>query len=415
MALFSFLERYLRTDLRYLVYSGFWMNLGSLVITGGSFLLYLVFARTLTPETYGTYQYFLSFAAIAGAFTLTGMNTAVARAVSRGYEGSLRESIVVQLKWSAIPALGCLVIAAYYALRGNLLFGFGMLLIGLCIPLTNTFNTFSAYLHGKSDFRLAFWGTLLSNVLMFGSLILAAWLGASAFILLAVNLLVQLAVAYFLYRATVTIYRPSEATDPETVPYGKHMSFMGVLGTIAAHLDNVLVFQVLGPASLAVYSFATAIPERLAGFFKFIPVAALPRFSDRSIDEIRATLVVKVLIMLGISMIVAAVYAAAAPYLFAFFFPAYIASVPYSQLYSLIVISMVGSLLVTVFVSQQEIRKLYFFNTGVPLIQLAVQYGALVLWGLWGMIGAKLFSSALVLAVAAWWLFGRKTKPISSD
>lgn len=415
MALFSRLERHLRTDLRYLLYSGFWMNLGSIVITGGSFLLYLVFARTLTADTYGTYQYFLSLAAIAGAFTLTGMNTAVARAVSRGYEGSLRESIVVQLKWSAIPVIGCLVVAAYYALRGNLLFGLGMLLIGICIPLTNTFNTFSAYLHGKSNFRLAFWGTLVSNVLMFGSLILAALLGASAIVLLAVNLVVQLAVAYALYRAVIKIYRPADQTDPETIPYGKHMSLMGVLGMVAAHLDNVLIFQVLGPASLAVYSFATAIPERLAGFFKFIPVAALPRFSDRSVKEIRSTLVPKVFIMLGISMVVAALYAAAAPYIFAFFFPAYLASIPYSQLYSPIVISMVGSLLVTVFVSQQEIRKLYFFNTGVPLIQLAVQYGALLLWGLWGMIGAKLFSSVLVLIVAAWWLFGHKTKEIQTN
>ena len=42
----------------------------------------------------------------------------------------------------------------------------------------------------------------------------------------------------------------------EDILYGKHVSIMSAVGTLANQLDNILVYHLLGPASLALYSFS---------------------------------------------------------------------------------------------------------------------------------------------------------------
>src|SRR5579872_3261570 len=100
-------ERYTRTDMVYLFKSGFWLQTSSFSIALLSFLLYVVFGRVLPKDVYGNYQYLLSLASIASAFTMTGMNTAVMRAVARGFEGTFLASLRIQLLWGAVPLLGC--------------------------------------------------------------------------------------------------------------------------------------------------------------------------------------------------------------------------------------------------------------------------------------------------------------------
>lgn len=128
-------------------------------------------------------------------------------------------------------------------------------------------------------------------------------------------------------------------------------------------------------------------------------------------SDIRSSVGWKVLLTLALSAALAIAYAIAAPFLFRYLFPAYDGAVPYSQLYSLIIITIAGNLLVTVFISQQKIKHLYFFNTVLPVIQLGIQFLAIINWGLWGMIIAKLIGGALVLVSASiLLLFQRNTE-----
>src|SRR5262245_3218380 len=96
----SVLGTYLHTDMVYVAKSTFWLN-ANFVISGFlSFAISIAFAHLLPKEAYGTYQFVLSLASFVTAFTLTGMNVAIIRAVSRGYEGGFVPSIRMQLKWS---------------------------------------------------------------------------------------------------------------------------------------------------------------------------------------------------------------------------------------------------------------------------------------------------------------------------
>jgi len=404
-----FTERYTKTDMVYLATSGFWVNVSSITITLFSLALYIVFARFLPKEVYGTYQYLLSLSAIIGTFTLSGMNTAVARAVARGHEGTYRASIAMQLKWALIPCIGALIGALYYAIQGNMLLAIGLFLIGVATPFVTAFNTYGAFLTGKKDFRRLFLYNFSLNVPYYGGLILAAFYFKSALVLLAVNLAVNAIVLALLYRQTLRTFKPNDEVDAETFSYGKHLSAMGIFSALIGQIDNVLVFHYLGAVDLAIYSLATAIPDRIAGFSRFFSLTSAPKFANKSEEEIRSSIGPKLLKLTFVALIGAFLYMFVAPFLFTFFFPQYVTSIPFSMLYAFGMVGTAGGVALSALSSQQRTKDLYVFNIVTPIIQLSLQLGGVLLYGLWGLVFGKTLSTLLTSLFSVFLLLRNRT------
>ncbi len=397
-------ERFTRTDMVYLAKSGLWTNLASLAITLMSFVLYVAFAHFLPKEIYGTYQYLLSVAAIIGTFTLTGVNTAIVQSVARGHEGTLRASIRPQLLWALIPSAASIIGAGYYTLHGNMLLAGGFLLIGIFTPLTSTFNSYSSYLLGKKDFRRVFLYNLSLNLPYYVGLIIASYFFKSAIVLLGVNLAINGIGLFVLYRFTLHTQNPNNDVDESALTYGKHLSLMGVFSAIAGQIDNVLVFHFLGPIDLAVYTFATAIPDRAANFLKFFSSSALPKFSEKTDREVVSTLGPKLLKLTALAFVGFLIYIVAAPLFFRIFFPQYADSVPYSALYALSMVGIAGGVALSALIGLRRTKDLYVYNIVSPILQLILQVCGILLYGLWGLVLAKTISvlaSSTMLALLA--------------
>lgn len=388
-------EALTKTDMVYVASAGFWTNLQTGLTAFASFLLYIVFANFLSPETYGTYQYLLSLFSIVTATTLTGMNTAVTRAVARGAEGMFVESIRLQLKFGVIPFIVGLGIACYYFVNDNYLLGWGGVIIATGTPLLYAFNTYGAFLTGKKDFRRNSLFSICATVLYY-SLLAAVAVGTdSVLLLLLANLGVQAAVFAYLSWYTLRIYRPNSVTDKESVTYGFHLSAMSVLGSAASQIDNVLAFHFLGPVALAVYSFATAIPDRLGSMcFRFLGTAALPRFAEREPGVVRAALLRKVVLGMLLASGATIAYWLSASWFFGIFFPSYVEAVPYSLVYALTAIFSTGAILPsTALAAAQKTRALYAHSILMSFLQIASTLTGVLLFGLWGIVIAKIFSS----------------------
>ena len=401
IALLRWSEKYTKTDMVYLAQGGFWINLGSVTISLFSFFLYLAFARFLPKEVYGTYQYLLSIATIVGAFTLTGMNAALTRAVARGYEGTVGASIRFQLKWGLIPLIGSWAAGAYYLMQGNPTIGYGLLLIGVFVPLNNTLNSYGGWIGGRKDFRAGFTFNFFTNTLFYPALIITAYFSKAALALLAANLLSQAVGIIICYRAAKKKYRPNDAVDPSTLSYGGHLSLMGVFGAVAGQADSILAFHLLGANPLAIYSFATALPDRIASLVKFIPSIALPKLSLRSPEEVRRTLGPRLLWAIAGSIVIAALYILLAHLFFRIFFPAYLASVPYSMLYALGIIPTIGGIFSTALTAQRSVRALYIFNGVLPVVQLILMVVGVLWLGLWGLIIARIATYSIQFILGA--------------
>lgn len=393
VSLLRWSERYTKTDMVYLAESAFWTNSSVALTSLFAFVTSIAFANLVPKEQFGLYQYLLSLATIVGALTMTGMNSAVTQAVSRGYEGVLRASVRLQLKLAVLPFLLGSGVSAYYFLNGNGVIAAGTALIAILLPLTNTFNTYAAYFNGKEDFKRIFLGSTITNVAYYGAILLATWLAPDALALIAVNVGVNAAAAFGLYLYTLRAYQPSDDNDPSALRYGTHLSLMNVLDILVTQADAVLIFHFLGAVPLAIYNFACAIPERIGGLFKFLVFAGLPRFAQSTPDELAPVLLGKTLRAMGAGLIVSLAYIAIAPLLFGALFPKYLDALPYTQVYAFMIALTAGSLPLTALLSQRMQRELYIFRIVSPIVHLILQISLLMIWGLMGILIARMLAN----------------------
>jgi O-antigen/teichoic acid export membrane protein len=407
-------EQYTKTDMVYLASGTFWGNLNAAVVSLLAFAASIFFARYLTKESYGTYQYILSIASLIGAVTLTGMNSAVTRAVARGFEGELSHAIRYQLKASVIPFIFGLCISLWYFIHGNYVFTVVFAWIAIFLPLQNVFNTWVAYLGGKKFFRVGTYYGLANNIANYTVILLTLYFTHSYLWLIFINFAFTAFNSFVMYQIAIRHIPPNTKRDNETLSYGTHLSVMGILGVFASQLDSLLVFHFVGSAALAVYSFATIIPERLTGILKFIPNIAMPKLAERNEAEVRTILKKRLWMLFVMIAAVAGIYAAFAPWLFHTFFPAYTDSILFTQVYSLSFFSLATSIVLMALTSQRKTRELYILNVTIPIVRALLMLILMYYYSIWGLLWAQILINFFSLGLQLY-LFSVKRPAVTAS
>ncbi len=384
---------FFKIDMAYVVSGAFWSNANYLFISILSLLTSVLFARYLTKDQYGTYQYILSIAGMISTTTLTGMNTAVMRAVAKGFEGELRKTVRFQLILGIIPTTIALGVAIWYLFHAQSGMSLAFLWVALFLPAANALNTWGAYTGGKKLFRI---GTYYSFINTFVS-----YIGVISLIYFTHNF-VWIAFGNFffgflgnliMYNFVLKQLKPNDKTDNETISYGTHLSIMSLPGALPGQLDALLVYHFVGPAALAVYTFATLLPEKLSGGLKFAQNVALPKFSEKNEGSVKRFLVKKMGLMFILVAVVVVFYILIAPWVFNTFFPAYNASIPFTQLYSLSFFGVIGSLVQAALLSQKKTKALYILSFITPAIRTVLMCVLMFYFGVWGILWAQILQN----------------------
>ncbi len=410
ISLLRWSERYTKTDMVYLASGTFWSNLNAAVVAGMAFLGSIMFAHYLSKDAYGTYQYILSISGLLASLTLTGMNSAVVRAVARGHEGELKHAVRFQVVASVIPFVAGLCAAAWYFTHGNHALALAFVCTAIFMPLGNAYNTWTAYTAGKRLFRVGTYYGLVNNIVSYGSILLALFYSHNFLWIIFANVFFGFVSNFIIYRLVIRNIPPNNERDNETIRYGTHLSLMSILGAVAAQLDALLVFHFIGAAALAVYSFATIIPERLSGILKFIPNLMMPKLAPKDETHVREFLSKRFWIFLVFIGAVAGAYALFAPWLFHTFFPTYAASIPFTQVYSLSFFSLAVVIVQTVLTSLRKTKELYIYSFGQPIVKSILMIVFLYYFGIWGLLWAQMITNFVAL-IFQLILLGRKPKP----
>lgn len=392
-------ERYVKTDMTYLAHGSFWLTLWQVSAGLSSLILAIAFAYFLPKETFGNYKYILSLAAIAGSFSLSGISGAVTQAVAKGYEQTLVAAFRINLKWGSLVTIVSWAIAIYYFTKGNQLIALALFGIGIILPLYNNFTLYGAFLNGKKEFKK---NTLYGIVLAFVPVIIII----SSFsvthnpaILAIISILAGLIIAMFFYFRIVKKYNLNGGISSEALSYGKHTSFMSVLGVFATQIDNVLLFHYLGAVELAVYTLALAFPQQIWNIFRNLSTLALPKFTEQNIYIIKNTIKKKMATILIVAVIISFLYILAAPFLLKIFFPQYPESIILSQILSLSIIGIASILPVTLLQARLETKKMYTYTLISSIFHIITALVFINLWGMWGAVisftTTKLFSLLL--------------------
>lgn len=397
-SLVSFLERMTKTDLRYLVSGGSWIILGQLVSTGTAFVLAIAFANLLPVATYGAYKYLLSIASFFAIFTLPGMVAAVTRAAAQGKDSVLHDALRLRVLSSLIGSSAAVIGGGYYLFQGNFELGTGLVIIALTLPFFDTYTIYNAYLSGRRLFRsqtLLHVGTQVVSML---SVLVALFYTDRITIILA-SYFVPLALMRLGIYLSIARDVPTDRGDSETLRYGSHLSAMSILGVASQTVDKWLLWHFLGPIELAMYAFAIGMPEQLKGPMKGVGDLALPKFSERSHSEMQRSLSVlwyRTTMYGAILLLLALTYIACAPTLFSLFFPQYISSVLYSQIFALSLISGITVVPQAALTAHKKTAEQYAINSVQPVLQIVLFLVLIPPYGILGAVTALLVTRVLV-------------------
>lgn len=390
-------EKYTKTDMVYLAENIFWLNLNNILTALFSFALAIFFARFVSKETYGIYQFIISLSSIIGAFTLTGMNLSVTQAVARNFEKVFPESVRVQIKFGMIPFIISLLISLYYLINKNLVLSYSLIIVAFLLPLSNALNTWVAFLNGKKDFKgVLKWNIIFNLIYYLGMIGVIIFLPESLFLVIA-NFLLNTIANLIIYKKILKKYKPNENYEEEAISFGKKISFSNILSMISLNIDNIIIFHFLGSAPLAIYTFASNIPERIMGLLRPISTIALPKFSEKKPDDIKENIYEKTLKFLGLASIFGLIYILFTPLIFKIFFPLYKESVGYSQLYTIAMIISSTANLPFIALYAKRSKYLYITNIIYPITNISMLFLGGYLLGITGVILAKILISTILL------------------
>ncbi|HVW71699.1 MAG TPA: oligosaccharide flippase family protein, partial [Candidatus Paceibacterota bacterium] len=209
------LQTFLQTDLDYLVRGGSWL----VVSQAGAALLSLAtavaFGHVAAADTYGNYKYVLALAGLFGAFSLTGIGTAVTQATARGLDGSLRQGVRLSLAWSWGVVVIALAAAGYYGFFvHNQFLALSLVIVALLSPVLNSFSLFDPYLIGKKRFDLNTILSFLNALVPVAAVIVTLFLTNRAIVIILVYFVANTLSDVVCYARTLR-FAANDATYPK--------------------------------------------------------------------------------------------------------------------------------------------------------------------------------------------------------
>lgn len=364
--------------------NGLWIVSGkvSIFILGFAFITGM--GNLVPKDIIGSYTYVMSILSILGITTLIGMNQALVRAVSRGYEGSIRSMMRLKLIFGSLGSLLSLIIGIYYLWVGIPMLGYTFLVAAPFVPMTDTWSEMAyAFFQGRKDFKKSILLAFLCQALF--SL-------PSLAVLFFTHNLIIICGSFFIFQAiggiiVYTMVHPKNTLDdPESRIIGFHLTASSIPRIISQSVDVLIVWQLLGPLAVAVYTFAITPFNKLEQLLPFEQLT-LPDLS-RIIPtrEIRTRLFLKVLLMAAFMIPIILIGILISPYFFSIIFPKFPDSVVLFQILLVILITKPFTVFKTSFTAWSNNKELYISEIIFSLIKIIslVVFG--LLYGIQGIV-----------------------------
>ncbi|MEX0930299.1 MAG: oligosaccharide flippase family protein [Candidatus Paceibacterota bacterium] len=389
------LQRYTGIDMAYAAGGSFWLVGEKIITTITTIVVLTAFANLVPQETYGDYQFVIAVAGTLALFSLPGISTALVRGVARGKEGSLGLAFRTRFYWSFIGAAGMAGVGVWYLVSGESMLAGAFFVAGLFFSLYTVTPIYLEFWEGKGRFDVRAFYQVLCDAGISGAIIITLLVSDRLeFIVLAFFAGVALfhGASYLRTRATVHNSEP----DPDLVPFGKNLTVMRAVETVARHIDKIIVWQFLGAVPLAVYAFAIKPIERVK---TFVPIQslALPRLSEHGVHGSgrKRSVFRKFMWLFALTIPFAIALALLAPYVYRIIFPAYTDSVRYFQMLAVLIATMPLSVLVVSLIAEMKTRYLYIMRIIEPTVKIGLFVALVPFYGIWGIVIAMLVAEGV--------------------
>ena len=398
MELINRIKVSLGANFHYLAKGGFWLTLSQFIGLSSSLLLSVVMANILTPDTFGQYKYLVSIFSIVAAISLHGIKLPVSIETARGNHYILQKGFQYSILWNLGILVTCAGAGLYYYVKGNAILALGCATIALIAPLYYALQLAGLYMQGTAAYKTMTLYSASQSIVSSLAVGITAYLSNNPLYIFLAFLISQTIISIPFYFHTLSKVLPQEA-DPTVVReaflFGIRLTVIGSFIKIAAELDKIIVFQLLGAAQLAAYTFALAIPRQLVATKGTLEILALPKFSYHSFRSLRHGMLPKIVISFFFSLAIIALYWISAPFIYKYLFPKYLDSVTYSQYISLTILIIPVSFLRQALVMNHHEREVYIIDVCEPIIRMGLYIILIPLFQIFGAIYASIITTVL--------------------
>jgi len=388
------LKKYLQIDLKYYIKNTFYLLSAEGVSRIFGLLLSIAFARLLSKEIYGQWNYIFSIVSIVAILTLPGINTSITQAVARGYDVVFVSGTKERLRWGAWGSLVLFAIGVYYFLNGSVLLGKCFMLSAIFMPFYESLQTYNAFLSGKKMFnRIAKYRTI-AQACAISLTVSAIYLSKDLITILLVYLVSFSVIRGYLWKRTLRDIRTIR-DDPRALSFGRHLTVMNIPGTISAWGDKVIIGLILSFPELAIYSIAKAYSTLVRSLLSPIATLTFPKLSTMSEEKAFLAVKKRYAYLVLLTALVCVIAIILCPYIIIFLYSyRYVDSVFYAQLLLLALVCGVPTTIVSkaLFPAQRKIRELYLIRTRA-FVELLLLVVLTVKFGLLGVVLAKLLAN----------------------
>ena len=285
-------------DLPYVIRNEFWvyLRLGITTVTG--LATSVVFARLATREVFGQYNYLIAILSIIALTSIPGLKGSVLRSTARGNDGNYQQATKTRFLWSFIGIPALLGIGVYYYYYNIQIIGICLMISGIFFPFLYAPNSWESFFAGKKKFNLtALFGSVQSTISA-AAIIIILFISANHLVLIFSTYLVTNAfLLLMLYRKSLK-YTENSKIDGECIRYGYFLTTNNIAGTIAQHVDKILIGTLLGAPQLAIYTIATAIPVKTRDLLRTAWYPFRPKISEQGTNIKEITTKVRRLVCL---------------------------------------------------------------------------------------------------------------------
>ncbi len=386
-------EKYTRTDMVYLAQGGFWLSFMTIIVSIISFIKMIILGRFLPQEIYGVYGYVIAVSGILSLFSLSGINTSIVKSIVQKKEGTFLLALKTKMKWGFIGSGVSLVLSLWYFLNQNNVLGILFLITAIFLPFIYPFTLFFSYLQGRKEFYKYAKYEIITGIFISLTVIPTIIITNNViFIILALFL------SEFIFYGTITINTikkiENKEEDKRAISFGKDITLMGAMSVLGENIDKIIIWKLLGPASVATYSFAQMPIYKI---INFIPISslALPKLGEKNIKEIKGTILNKFKKLFLISIPFSFFIMLMAPMLYKILLPQYVDSIPYFQAFAIIIVFLPFGLISSALISDEKRKELYILNSVIPILKIFIFIILTPFFGIWGIIGTVLASKAI--------------------
>jgi O-antigen/teichoic acid export membrane protein len=332
------------------------------------------------------------------------MSIAISNATSRGFDNTVHKALSTKMAWGILGSLASIILSTYYFINGNNVLSISFLISALFIPLMESYGIYSSFLQGKKKFGPLTKYYVISQIISVLSIIFTITQTKSIFLIILAYFIPWTLTRFIFYKISTQKYSQNKKVDDRAISYGKHLSLMNILSTIANQLDKLLIFHFIGAVGLAVYVIAIAPVEQIKAVFKNGSALLLPKYANQSKEEIKREINRKMLTALFVIAIGAFFYILIAPYLFNIFFSKYPSSIFLSQLFAVSLLFYISFFPNNALQAIEAKRELYKIKVAVSVLQIIFLLIGMYTMGLIGIILARIATRGSELLIAKYML-----------